>query len=223
MAFKPQYKVWAYVGLETVSFETAVVERVEAHKGLITVRLNSNKSLLELKEEHVHRANPPGQDSVPDNTFMRELNEATLLNNLRSRYNSKDDGGCYSATGHILVAVNPFRELKIYDDKQIKRYLNRPIGGEPPHIYAIADRMYRLIVATGDSQAIVVSGPSGSGKTETCKLVLRHLAYVTKDSTAAGMSKSSMELGALLVQTNPLLEAFGKRQGCGAYKGPCRE
>ena len=69
--------------------------------------------------------------------------------------------------------------------------------------------MYRLLVAAGESQAIIVSGPSGAGKTETCKLVLKHLAYVTRDSHAKGQSKSSMELGELLVQTNPLLEAFG--------------
>ena len=61
-------------------------------------------------------------------------------------------------------------------------------------------------------QAIIVSGPSGAGKTETCKLVLRHLAYVTKDSLAQGSSKSSMELGELLVRTNPLLEAFGNAE-----------
>ena len=54
-----------------------------------------------------------------------------------------------------------------------------------------------------------MSGPSGAGKTETCKLVLRHLAFVTKHLQDAGSSKSSMELGALLVMTNPLLEAFG--------------
>ena len=62
------------------------------------------------------------------------------------------------------------------------------------------------------AQAIIVSGPSGAGKTETCKLVLKHLAYVTKHLSEAGMSKSSMELGALLVMTNPLLEAFGNAE-----------
>ena len=99
--------------------------------------------------------------------------------------------------------------------------------------------MYRLLVASGENQvrpfgsselssrlsvlhvrpeapllwqAIIVSGPSGAGKTETCKLVLRHLAYVTKDSLAQGSSKSSMELGELLVRTNPLLEAFGNAE-----------
>lgn len=36
---------------------------------------------------------------------------------------------------------------------QIKRYLGRPIGSEPPHIYAIADRMYRLLLSSRESQA----------------------------------------------------------------------
>jgi myosin heavy subunit len=72
--------------------------------------------------------------------------------------------------------------------------------------------MYRLLVSTGDSQAIIVSGPSGSGKTETCKYVLRHLAYVSKAIRAAQASKSSEELGRLLVMTNPLLEAFGNAE-----------
>ena len=72
--------------------------------------------------------------------------------------------------------------------------------------------MYRLLVAQGESQAIIVSGPSGSGKTETCKYVLRHLAYVSKDTKVSGVTKSSQELGQLLVQTNPLLEAFGNAE-----------
>ena len=69
----------------------------------------------------------------------------------------------------------------------------------------------RLLVSSAESQAIIVSGPSGAGKTETCKHVLRHLAFVSKDKAATG-SKSSQELGRLLVQTNPLLEAFGNAE-----------
>jgi len=98
----------------------------------------------------------------------------------------------------------------------MERYLGKAIGSQPPHIFAIADRMYRLLVSQGESQAIIVSGPSGSGKTETCKLVLRHLAFVTRDAKPskdiASTTKSSMELGSLLVMTNPLLEAFGNAE-----------
>ena len=72
--------------------------------------------------------------------------------------------------------------------------------------------MYRLLVSSGESQAIIVSGPSGSGKTETCKYVLRHLAFVSKHIQAAQASKTSEELGRLLVLTNPLLEAFGNAE-----------
>jgi myosin heavy subunit len=203
---------WAHTGSE-VTYERGVVEKVEPHKSLVQVKLHNGKT-VDLKDDQVHSANNPNQDGLADNTELRELNEATLLHNIRVRYDDKkSDGGCYTVTGHILIAVNPFRDLSIYDEKQIKRYLNRPIGSEPPHIFAIADRMYRLLVSNGESQAIIVSGPSGAGKTETCKLVLRHLAYVTKDTVASGTSKSSMELGALLVQTNPLLEAFGASHG----------
>ena len=95
---------------------------------------------------------------------------------------------------------------------QHKKYLSKAIGSQPPHIFAVADRMYHLLVATHESQAIIVSGPSGSGKTETCKYVLRHLAYVSKDRRDAASSKSSQELGQLLVKTNPLLEAFGNAE-----------
>ena len=96
---------------------------------------------------------------------------------------------------------------------QHKRYLSQAIGSQPPHIFAVADRMYRLLVSQGESQAIIVSGPSGSGKTETCKYVLRHLAYVSKTKAAtSGATRSSEELGNLLVATNPLLEAFGNAE-----------
>jgi len=201
--------VWANTGGDTC-YERGTAVAVDAAKGVVSVKLRQGTQ--EFKSSAVLKANAEAQDGEPDNTYLRELNEATLLRNLQARYAGSDDGGCYTTTGHILIAINPFRELKIYDEKQIKRYLGRPIGSEPPHIFAIADRMYRLLVTSNENQAIIVSGPSGSGKTETCKLVLKHLAYVTKDIQAAGMAKSSLELGELLVLTNPLLEAFGNAE-----------
>jgi len=201
--------VWAHTGTDAC-FQKGTVERLDAHKGSINVRLA--KGSVDIKDTDVHKTNAEVQDGLPDNTYLRELNEATLLHNVHTRYNDEDDGGCYSVTGHILIAVNPFRPLSIYETANHKRYLGQPIGAQPPHIFAVADRMYRLLVSGGESQAIIVSGPSGSGKTETCKYVLRHLAYVSKDTRSTLGSKSSQELGDLLVRTNPLLEAFGNAE-----------
>ena len=208
--FSLSEQVWAHCGSEAC-FQRGTIERFDPHKGTINVRLLRG-SHIDVKEADVHKVNAEKQDGLPDNTYLRELNEATLLHNVRHRYSSKDDGGCYSVTGHILIAVNPFRKLTVYDEPNHRRYLSQPIGAQPPHIFAVADRMYRLLVSQGDSQAIIVSGPSGSGKTETCKYVLRHLAYVSKDSKVSSGSKTSHELGQLLVQTNPLLEAFGNAE-----------
>jgi len=40
-------------------------------------------------------------------------------------------------TAHILCAINPFKELPIYDEKHVQQYRNKSIGSEPPHVFAI--------------------------------------------------------------------------------------
>ena len=109
-------EVWAWTGQDT-GFERGKVDRVEAHKGVVHVSLTNGK-MVEAKDDTVHLANNPNQDGVADNTELRQLNEATLLHNIRVRY-AKDEGGCYTVTGHILIAVNPFKQLSIYDEKQV--------------------------------------------------------------------------------------------------------
>ena len=52
------------------------------------------------------------------------------------------------------------------------------------------------------SQCILISGESGSGKTEASKYILRYLTNVKK-------SKHSEVISNRLIQSNPLLEAFG--------------
>ena len=110
-------EVWVWTS-QDAAFERGKVDRIEAHKGVVHVKL-ANGKMVEAKDDSVHLANNANQDGVADNTELRQLNEATLLHNIRVRY-AKDEGGCYTVTGHILIAVNPFKQLGIYDEKQVK-------------------------------------------------------------------------------------------------------
>uniref|UniRef100_A0A182SKZ4 Myosin motor domain-containing protein n=1 Tax=Anopheles maculatus TaxID=74869 RepID=A0A182SKZ4_9DIPT len=76
----------------------------------------------------------------PDLCQLPDLNEATLLENLRQRFEA---GHIYTYVGSILIAVNPFKFHPIYNPKYVRLYQNQRIGPIlPPHIFAIADNAY---------------------------------------------------------------------------------
>ncbi|XP_037603215.1 myosin VIb isoform X2 [Sebastes umbrosus] len=144
----------------------------------------------------------PAEDDVnkhvEDNCSLMYLNEATLLNNVRVRYN-KDH--IYTYVANILIAVNPYYDIpKLYGPDAIKSYQGKSLGTLPPHVYAIADKTYRDMKVLKLSQSIIVSGESGAGKTENTKFVLRYL------TTTYG---SGQDIDERIVEANPLLEAFG--------------
>ncbi|XP_034715111.1 myosin VIb isoform X1 [Etheostoma cragini] len=144
----------------------------------------------------------PAEDDVnkhvDDNCSLMYLNEATLLNNVRVRYN-KDH--IYTYVANILIAVNPYYDIpKLYGSDAIKSYQGKSLGTLPPHVYAIADKAYRDMKVLKMSQSIIVSGESGAGKTENTKFVLRYL------TTTYG---SGQDIDERIVEANPLLEAFG--------------
>uniref|UniRef100_A0A8C6LGP8 Unconventional myosin-VI n=1 Tax=Nothobranchius furzeri TaxID=105023 RepID=A0A8C6LGP8_NOTFU len=144
----------------------------------------------------------PAEDDVnkyvDDNCSLMYLNEATLLNNVRVRYN-KDH--IYTFVANILIAVNPYYDIpKLYGPDAIKSYQGKSLGTLPPHVYAIADKSYRDMKVLKISQSIIVSGESGAGKTENTKFVLRYL------TTTYG---SGQDIDERIVEANPLLEAFG--------------
>ncbi|XP_033979516.1 myosin VIb isoform X4 [Trematomus bernacchii] len=135
---------------------------------------------------------------VEDNCTLMYLNEATLLNNVRVRYN-KDH--IYTYVANILIAVNPYYDIpKLYGPDAIKSYKGKSLGTMPPHVFAIADKTYRDMKVLKMSQSIIVSGESGAGKTENTKFVLRYL------TTTYG---TGQDIDERIVEANPLLEAFG--------------
>nr|XP_033192922.1 myosin heavy chain 95F isoform X1 [Bombus vancouverensis nearcticus]XP_033192923.1 myosin heavy chain 95F isoform X1 [Bombus vancouverensis nearcticus]XP_033192924.1 myosin heavy chain 95F isoform X1 [Bombus vancouverensis nearcticus] len=136
---------------------------------------------------------------VEDNCALMYLNEATLLNNVRTRY-FKDR--IYTYVANILIAVNPYWEVKdLYSAETIKAYKGKSLGETPPHVFAIADKAFRDMKVLKQSQSIIVSGESGAGKTESTKYLLRYLCDLW-GSTAGPIEQK-------ILDANPVLEAFG--------------
>ncbi|XP_065175985.1 unconventional myosin-IXb-like isoform X3 [Sycon ciliatum] len=148
---------------------------------------------------------PETQDEVKDRPddlcSLSELSEDTLLKNLQRRF---AEGIIYTYVGTILVSVNPFKYLPIYNPKFGELYRGRRLDDPSlrPHVFAIADDSFTSMVRNKKNQCIVISGESGSGKTEATKLLLHHVMQVS------AKVPTSEELRRIL-GTAPVLEAFG--------------
>lgn len=81
-----------------------------------------------------------------------------------------------------------------------------------PHVYAIADRSYRQMMSEKrKSQSILISGESGAGKTESTKIVMHYLTTLGAGTATmnAGHDAAEMSIMKKVLQSNPVLEAFG--------------
>nr|CAI5823164.1 unnamed protein product [Callosobruchus analis] len=143
----------------------------------------------------------PKDREYPDLCQLPDLNEQTLLDNLRARFVT---GHIYTYVGSILIALNPFKFYPIYNPKYVKLYQNRRLGPNlPPHIFAVADTAYHCMLKDRKNQCIVISGESGSGKTESTNFLLHHLTALSqKGSHGSGVEQTILSAG-------PVLEAFG--------------
>lgn len=140
-----------------------------------------------------------GASGVEDMTQLDDLHEASLLWNLRLRY---DRGSIYTFAGSILIAVNPYKMFpNSYGLEIAKQYAGKALGALPPHLFAIGSVAHASLPSP---QAIVISGESGSGKTESTKLVMQYLAAVVP-----GGGSASAVITEQILEAAPLLEAFG--------------
>ncbi|XP_028811679.1 unconventional myosin-IXAa isoform X2 [Denticeps clupeoides] len=141
---------------------------------------------------------PPPKD-YNDLCNLPDLNEKTLLDNLRSRFKQEK---IYTYVGSILIVINPFKFLPIYNPKYVKMYDNHHLGKLEPHIYAVADVAYHAMLQRRRDQCIVISGESGSGKTQSTNFLIHHLTALSQKGFASGVEQTILGAG-------PVLEAFG--------------
>lgn len=90
-----------------------------------------------------------------------------------------------------------------------KLYRGKRRSEVPPHIFAISDGAYVNMLTNHENQSMLITGESGAGKTENTKKVIAYFATVGAGGkkTEAELKKGSLE--DQVVQTNPVLEAFG--------------
>uniref|UniRef100_A0A8C5CI01 Unconventional myosin-IXb n=1 Tax=Gadus morhua TaxID=8049 RepID=A0A8C5CI01_GADMO len=142
---------------------------------------------------------PPPQDDFADLCNLPALNEDSILENLRTRFHKKK---IYTYAGSILIAINPFKFLPIYNPKYVKMYENHQLGKLEPHIFAIADVAYYAMLRKRVNQCIVISGESGSGKTQSTNFLIHCLTALSQKGYASGVERTILGAG-------PVLEAFG--------------
>uniref|UniRef100_A0A8C2PXS1 Myosin IXB n=1 Tax=Cyprinus carpio TaxID=7962 RepID=A0A8C2PXS1_CYPCA len=142
---------------------------------------------------------PPQQEDLEDLCNLPVLSEDSILDNLRIRFQKKK---IYTYAGSILIAINPFKFLPIYNPKYVKMYENHQLGKLEPHIFAIADVAYYAMLRKHVNQCIVISGESGSGKTQSTNFLIHCLTALSQKGYASGVERTILGAG-------PVLEAFG--------------
>jgi myosin-5 len=64
----------------------------------------------------------------------------------------------YTYSGIVLIAVNPFDRVSLYEPDIIQQYSGKRRGELEPHLFAIAEDAYRCMIREQSNQTIVVSG-----------------------------------------------------------------
>uniref|UniRef100_A0A8C3ATX3 Osteoclast-stimulating factor 1 n=1 Tax=Cyclopterus lumpus TaxID=8103 RepID=A0A8C3ATX3_CYCLU len=140
------------------------------------------------------------QSGVDDMVLLSKITEDAIVDNLKKRYM---DDYIFTYIGSVLISVNPFKQMPYFTDREIELYQGAAQYENPPHIYALSDNMYRNMMIDVENQCVIISGESGAGKTVAAKYIM---SYISKVS---GGGSKVQHVKDIILQSNPLLEAFG--------------
>ncbi|GER51864.1 myosin-related family protein [Striga asiatica] len=184
-------KLQSWYQLPDGKWELGTILQTSGNEALISL---AEGKVLKVNAKFLVPANPDILDGVDDLMQLSYLNEPSVLYNLQYRY---DRDMIYTKAGPVLVAINPFKKVRLYGNDYIDAYKRKSM--ESPHVYAITDTAMREMIRDEVNQSIIISGESGAGKTETAKIAMQYLAAL------GGGSGIEYEI----LKTNPILEAFG--------------
>ena len=135
---------------------------------------------------------------VDDLAQLSSIDDSVVMATLKTRH-EKDE--IYTKNGAVLIAINPYKTIHLYDDGKLAQYKgSMSLESEPPHIFAVSATAHRAMISNGVNQALVISGESGAGKTESARFILQYLRYV---------SNASHGLEEKVYKSQPVTEAFG--------------
>ncbi|XP_070153034.1 myosin heavy chain, muscle isoform X14 [Polyergus mexicanus] len=188
--------------------EGYLLGEIKATKGdVVSVSLPGGET-KQFRKDQLSQVNPPKFEKAEDMADLTYLNEASVLHNLKQRYYAKL---IYTYSGLFCVAINPYKRFPVYTHRCAKLYRGKRRNEVPPHIFAISDGAYVNMLTNSENQSMLITGESGAGKTENTKKVIAYFATVgastKKDKEESDKKKGSLE--DQVVQTNPVLEAFG--------------
>jgi len=140
------------------------------------------------------------KQGVDDLVMLPQVSEPNIVENLNKRY---ANDLIYTYIGPVLIAVNPYKDLRNTGEQFVPIYHGHFPHENPPHLYALAEEAYRTMKGEGLNQCILISGESGAGKTESAKIIMGYISMVT------GRSEKVEYVKTVVLESNPLLEAFG--------------
>ncbi|XP_038110382.1 myosin heavy chain, muscle isoform X24 [Culex quinquefasciatus] len=186
--------------------EGFVLGEIKATKGeLVTVGIPGGET-KDFKKDLVGQVNPPKYEKCEDMSNLTYLNDASVLHNLRERYRAKL---IYTYSGLFCVVINPYKRWPLYTMRVAKMYRGKRRNEVPPHLFAVSDGAYVNMLTNHENQSMLITGESGAGKTENTKKVIAYFATIGASSKKSAEEEKKISLEDQVVQTNPVLEAYG--------------
>ena len=156
-------------------------------------KINKEKKKIELRDDKNIK-------KINNLVNLIHLNEPSILETLLYRY--KNDK-IYTLMGNILISINPYKNVNIYNKKIIKKYNRERSNNLEAHIYSIIKEAYENLLKNKKNQSIIVSGVSGAGKTYNCKKIMEYLSVVNEKEELMNSIERK------IIESNIILESFG--------------